>query len=487
MAFGRSEVVSYLRSAPARIAVAYATLFSLSVLVLFAVVYWAAAREMTAELEASIEQDVRPLMEAYRQGRTFRLVQAVQERVDAAEGSDVVYLLQSASRRPVAGNLAPTPPFEGWRTLRLLWHGQNKAVRISVLARGVRLNGNFLLVGRNTEALANLRDALRRAYAWSLIVTVVLALVGAVLMRRSSMRRVEAISGTTEQIVAGNLSCRAPVLGTDDDFDRLSLNINRMLDRIQELMESLRQVSNDIAHDLRTPLARLRQRLETIRRQKSSVHDYERAIDGAIDETNAIIETFNSLLRIAQIEAGARRAQFTAVDLSAVAGTIVDVYESVAEEEGQELGAEIETDVRVLGDRDLLTQALANVVENSIRHTPAGTIIRVSVAAAQDAGGCRLEVADNGPGVPAGERESVLRRFYRLDASRTTPGSGLGLSLVRAVADLHDARIQLLNNAPGLRVVLTFPARAPAQAPQTAPASSTTAESRAPAGDVAAG
>lgn len=457
MASGRSELVSYLRSAPIRIAAAYAALFSVSVLVLFGVVYWAAAREMTGELKASIEQDVRPLMAAYQQGRMFRLIQAVQERVDAAEGSDVVYLLQSRTGLSIAGNLEPTPPFDGWRTLRLLWHGPHRAVEINVIAVGVRLDSNFLLVGRNSSALQNLSEVLQRAFAWSLGATVLLALVGAVVMRRSGMRQVEAISATTQEIVAGNLSCRAPVLGTDDDFDRLSLNINRMLDRIQELMESLRQVSNDIAHDLRTPLARLRQRLEAIRHRKASVADYELAVDQAIDETAAIIDTFNSLLRIAQIEAGARRTHFTAVDLSSVARTVVDAYETVAEEAGRSIAAAIEDDVTVTGDRDLLTQILANLVENSIRHGIGGPHIRIKVTRTDE--GCALEVADNGPGIPAEERECVFRRFYRLDASRTTSGSGLGLSLVRAVADLHGASIRLLDNAPGLRVLLEFPKR----------------------------
>lgn len=450
---------SYLRSAPVRIAAAYAALFSISVLVLFGVVYWAATRELTAELSASIEQDVRPLMEAYRQGGMYRLIQAVQERVDAAEGSDVVYLLQSPLGQPIAGNLEPTQPFDGWKTLALLWHGQHNAVKIEVLAAGVQLDRNFLLVGRNSEAVQELTQVLLRAFGWSLGVTVVLALIGAIVMRRSSLRRVEAISATTQEIVAGNLSCRAPVLGTDDDLDRLSLNINRMLDRIQELMESLRQVSNDIAHDLRTPLGRLRQRLEAVHHQTATVEHYQSAIDEAIDEANAIIDTFNSLLRIAQIEAGARRAHFTTVDLSAIALTIIDAYETVAEENGQSLDAGIDEGATVTGDRDLLTQVLANLVENSIRHTPSGT--HISVVVARTDHGCRLEVTDSGPGIPPEERDEVFRRFYRLDTSRTTPGSGLGLSLVRAVADLHGAEIRLLDNDPGLRVVLDFPKPAP--------------------------
>jgi signal transduction histidine kinase len=236
----------------------------------------------------------------------------------------------------------------------------------------------------------------------------------------------------------------------------LSGALNRMLDHIGELMGNLRQVSNDIAHDLRTPLTRLRRKLDNVRALVAS-NPAQKAIDGAIAETDEILETFSALLRISQIEAGSRRAGFREVNLTDVFETVADTFGAAAEAEGKDLIAKIEPSISILGDRELLTQMLANLIENAIRHTPHGT--HIEIALVRTASGIIGSIADDGPGVPAHEREHIFQRFYRLDHGRTTPGSGLGLALVAAVASLHNVELSVSDNMPGLRVTMKFQQR----------------------------
>ena len=256
--------------------------------------------------------------------------------------------------------------------------------------------------------------------------------------------------------MAGNLAERIPTRGTGDDFDLLSVSLNEMLDRIHTLMEGLRQVSNDIAHDLRTPLTRLRQRLEIARTRSTTVDEYRQLVDTVIRDTDEILKTFAAMLRVAEIEAGTARARFAPVDLSALLKAIVELYAALAEDQQQSLEGRIDHGLVVRGDRELLTQMFVNLVENALRHTPPGT--RIEVTAALVAGRPVCGIADSGPGIPPAERDKVFRRFYRLDASRATAGSGLGLSLVAAIAELHHVKVELTDNAPGLRVTLHFPA-----------------------------
>lgn len=244
--------------------------------------------------------------------------------------------------------------------------------------------------------------------------------------------------------------------GTGDDLDRLAGTLNRMLDRIGVLMDSLRQVSSDVAHDLRTPLSRLRQRLEGALTSAGSVAEYQAAVEAAVAEAESLLETFSALLRIAQVEGGSPRSGFRDVDLSGVVEAVVDAFLPDAEDGGRALVSDVAPNVAMRGDQELLTQMLANLAENALRHTPAGTRILVRLGEGGD--GPLLEVEDNGPGVPEEDRARILRRFYRGERSRTTAGSGLGLSLVAAVAELHDAALLLDDARPGLRISITFPA-----------------------------
>jgi signal transduction histidine kinase len=269
-----------------------------------------------------------------------------------------------------------------------------------------------------------------------------------------------AISGTAEAIIDGDLARRVPVEGGQDDLARLALTINRMLDRIAGLMDSLRQVSNNIAHDLRTPLTRLRQRLELSLGQARDPA-YRAQIEGALREVDALLKTFSALLRIAEVEAGARRAAFRRLDLAALARTAVEDFTPAAEDAGQDLALSGSGPVWIEGDPDLITQMIVNLVENALRHTPRGSRVRCSVQGVGEK--ATVTVQDNGPGVCESEHERLFERFYRLERSRSTPGSGLGLSLVAAVAWLHHAQIKIEDARPGLHISIAFPVRAPAQ------------------------
>jgi signal transduction histidine kinase len=436
---------------------AYTILFVASAAILFSVLYWSVTREMTRELKAEIEEDMRPLVTAYSQGRLQRLVEAVRERAEAARPGETFILLQTVNREILAGNVTSFPPFKGWQELilehREIENSDSDAHQI-VLARGAQLGSAFLLVGRNLRRVHEIQELLVRSLAWMLAVTIGLALAGGAVLSRGALRRVEAINRAFREIIGGNFSQRVPTRGTRDELDRLAMNINLILDRVEQLIVNLQQVTNDIAHDLRTPLGRLRQGLESARLRGSSIEEHQAAIDRAIEQTDSILDTFAALLRIAQIESKTRRGRFAIVDLSEISDRIVEAYESVIEDSGQSLSGDISPGVRVHGDKDLLTQMLANLVENATRHCPTGAKIMITLTNDPTP---TLTVSDTGPGIPAESREAVLQRFYRLENSRTTPGSGLGLALVNAIADLHNATLTLSDNQPGLRINLRFP------------------------------
>jgi signal transduction histidine kinase len=274
-------------------------------------------------------------------------------------------------------------------------------------------------------------------------------------MSRNLLRRVELVNRTSERVMAGNLSDRVPLRGSGDEFDQLAANLNRMLDQIERLMAAMREVTDDVAHDLKTPLARLRARLELALIGPADGGGQSEAIRAAIDEADRLLATFNALLGIAEAEAAAGRGRMSLLDLSEVARTAVEFYEPVAEEQGFALKLDAEPGVMIRGDRHLLSQALANLIDNALKYAGGG---RVSIRVLRLGGHAALEVADCGPGIPESDRETVFDRFVRLERSRSTPGNGLGLSLVRAVARRHGGGATLADNRPGLRAVLEFPA-----------------------------
>jgi signal transduction histidine kinase len=430
-----------------RIALFYAGLFTVSVCVLFVVIYLATTGYTARQLAGRVERDLVALETEYRISGRDNLIAVIVGRLGVGQGA--YYLLQSPDGRVLTGNLGPRPVKLGWSDFPAEGTGDH------IRAKGVLLSDHsYLLVGLDATRLDELDDRVVQAFLWGTIATLFLAIVGAVLMSVVSLRRIEAIRSATEEIMAGNLTRRIPLAGSHDEFDRLAVQVNRMLDRIESLMGGLQQVSNDIAHDLKTPLTRMRQQLELARCRAASVTEYEAAVDQAIVECDTTLRTFDALLRIAQIEAGTRRGGFGNVDLTALIEMICAAYQPVAEETGRSLSLSQEPGATIRGDPELVTQMISNLLENALKHTPAGTAIIMALSKAD--GRWRLTVADDGPGIPESDRRKVFQRFYRLDPSRSTAGSGLGLSLVAAVAQLHDATISLADNAPGLRVEITF-------------------------------
>ena len=443
------------RTSSFRLTLLYAGLFGVSVMSLFGVIYWSTVGYMSRQIDQSVEGELAELSEGGTGPKsTAALRGLVAEDVTLARPS-LHYLLTDADGHVLAGDLPAQPPVSGIIDLPAPIGGKHGRNSHGLRGKGVRTgDGGYLLIAHENYQLDEMQELVARAFFWSLAVTVVLALAGGMVMSAGLLRHIEAVSRTGREIVDGNLSRRLPLRGTDDEFDHLAGSFNTMLDRIEGLMEGLRQVSSDIAHDLRTPLTRLRQRLELARRRAATMEELQAALDGSLRDVDAILETFGALLRIAQIEAGTRRAGFTELDLTELLHTVVEVYLPLAEDRGQHFHGDIEAGLIVVGDRELLTRMLANVAENAIRHAPDGAAI--SVTGRRCDGGVEAVVADTGPGIPEALRDKVFQRFYRLDSSRTTPGNGLGLSLVAAVATLHGIVIDLDDNRPGLRVTLRF-------------------------------
>jgi signal transduction histidine kinase len=327
-----------------------------------------------------------------------------------------------------------------------------------LLVRRLLPDGTTLIVADDLGSVEDVEDVVSNAFAIVLGISVLLGLASGFLLTKGVLWRVEAVTRTAEAIIAGDMTQRVEQSGAGDEFDRLATSLNAMLDRIVQLMANLQQVSNDIAHDLRSPLSRLRQNLEHTRTHPTTNQAYATAVERAIEEADVLLATFSALLRISQVEAGSQRAVFQPVDLSEVVETVCEAYAPDVEEGGRILTYAIVPSIRVDGDRELLAQLLANLIENALTHTPRGTTVRVNLHSHGPVDpGPALEVCDDGPGIPASERDKVLRRFYRLERSRTTPGNGLGLSLVAAIAKLHGADIRLSDRAPGLIVALCFP------------------------------
>jgi signal transduction histidine kinase len=450
-----------LRATGVRIALLYLVLLGVTLLALCAFVYWSTAGLIERQAAATIEAEIRGLAEQYRNEGLVRLVAVIQERSGATGDPQSVYLLTDWQFQPLAGNLAgwpqEEPDGEGWLRVRLARQGDSPAEPHSVLGRRFELAGAFhLFVGRDVEEHGLFRRNLVEAFAWAFLPALALGGLGGLLIARYSRRRVEAVRAAAADIVAGDLSRRVPVTGSGDEFDRLATTINEMLERIAQLMGGLRLVTDSLAHDLRSPLGRARNAIElALAREGGEAADYRQALEQTAVELQTILGTFEALIDIAQAESGADRVPRESVDLSSLATDLSELYQAAAESAGLSLSAAIAPRIVVQGHRQLLAQALANLLDNAVKFTPSGG--RIALRLARHEREIVLSLADSGPGVPAADRDRVLQRFVRLDASRGTPGSGLGLSLVAAVAKLHGARLELSDNAPGLKVILSFP------------------------------
>jgi signal transduction histidine kinase len=450
MSFARLARV--VRTASFGLAVLYALLFAVSALILGTIVYWTVQASLDRQMLTRLDAEIDLLQQEFRSEGLQELLKEVRERTNYFPALE--YLVLDADGYRLVGDLPAIPPGVGWTDVSIpanahVRGGRKFRVRSVVLGDGVRL-----VVGDDLGPMQDIQTAFLEALGWALLAFLLLSLSGGLLLSRRFLQRVDTITHTAEAIIGGEFQSRVPLRGTNDNFDRLSHTLNRMLDRIQELMESLSQVSNDIAHALRTPLGRLRQKLERARASAENNSKCESAIDAAVIETETILDTFSALLRIAQIEASTRSAGFRELDLSMLFETVTEAYATVAEDQGKAISARIAPSIRSWGDKDLLTEMLASLLDNAITHTPPGAHIEVSLVN----GGLQAvaSVADDGPGVPRAERERIFRRFYRLERSMHVPGSGLGLSMVAAVADLHGLQLHATDNEPGLRMTLSF-------------------------------
>ena len=453
-----ARLTRILRSASFRLPLLYAVLFILSAAVLFVSVYWTATAAMQNDMASVLRSEAYQLAEVHRRSGLVGLAEQITRRINFRTKGPIFYLLQAPSRRVVVGNLPGMPPVNGAvdfepQADQPEIETDRSGERAKLTGFGLTLpDGSFLLVAQDANRLSDMQRAIIRAFVWSGGLTLLLAIAGGALLGANFLRRIDTITRTSRAIMEGDLSARIPVRGTHDEIDQLVASLNAMLARIQQLMDGLRQVSSDIAHDLRTPLGRLRQQLEDARERATTTADYSAATDAAIEEADGLLETFSALLRIAQVEAGAQKSAFAPFDISALLKSLGETYEPVAEDSDRALDIQVEDGAMLTGDRQLIAQLVSNLLENALRHTPEGT--RVSLGLHRQGDGFEIEVADNGPGIPASEHDKVFDRFYRLDRSRSTSGSGLGLAMVKAITGLHGLTIRLEDAKPGLRVVL---------------------------------
>jgi signal transduction histidine kinase len=452
-----------LRTTAFRLTLVYLTIFALFAACLLLYFAWSTQSLITDQITATVDAEITGLDEQYREGGIRRLVMTVEGR--ARQPGSNLYLVTTFAGEGLAGNVGSLAPGvldrNGWTETVYRRIGGSETAQHRALVRVFQLSGGFrLLVGRDLEERDRLYDVVIAAARWSAALVIVLGLVGGFFVARRVLKRIDAMTETTQTIMAGDLSERLPVAGTGDELDRLAENLNAMLERIEALMHGFREVSDNIAHDLKTPLTRLRNRAEEALRGGKGEVDYRRALEATIEESDGLIRTFNALLMIARAESG--QASDTAeFDAAEVARDVGELYEPLAEEKGLALKVETLGPSPVRGNRELVSQALANLVDNAIKYAaPAvadGGSAEVLVKATSEGDRVLLAVEDRGPGIPQADRSRVVERFVRLEQSRSEPGLGLGLSLASAVAHLHGGELKLQDNAPGLRAVLALP------------------------------
>ncbi|QBR70632.1 two-component sensor histidine kinase [Beijerinckiaceae bacterium] len=468
-----------------KISLAYLAISAIGAGLVLGNVGWNMKHLIDEQTAQTIETDITGLSEQYAQGGIRRLVNIIQKRTRQPGAG--LYLVTTPAGEPIAGNITSLPP-------DILTHpgliettyqppgdtsGKHRAlVRIFVLSGGFHL-----LVGHDLEEGESLRRILGEALLTSLLWLVVFGTLGGLWVARRVLNRVDAINANARAIVAGDLSGRLPLAGTGDELDRLVQNFNAMLERIAILMAGLKEVSDNIAHDLKTPLTRLRGRVEQALRVAKSPEDYRSALEKALEESDRLIQIFDALLSIARAEAGAGREGMIDFDAASVARDVGELYEPLAEEHSILLSISAESGLYLHGSRELVSQAVANLVDNALKYgspEPAGPMPgagqdsqaierTVNLVAQQSGDKVEISVADHGPGIPEADRARVLDRFVRLESARTRPGSGLGLSLAAAVASLHNGSLRIEDNEPGLRVVLSLPAAQIRRGPPASP------------------
>ena len=477
-----TALTKLFRTTTFRLSLTYLALFSAAAIVAIVYIYWNTTVLLSRQLNQTIDAELKGLAEQYRAGGLDQLVRTVAER--SATPGNSLYLVADSEGRRLAGNLSAVTP-DLWNSLGPVEFVYRRPAAGGVenrlaFANVFRLpSGYRLIVGRDIEDRRELARMVRSAMLWGLGVMALFGIGGGYWVSRKLLARIDALSDTSRTIMEGDLTGRLPVNGSGDELDRLAQSLNLMLARIEQLMAGLREVSDNIAHDLKTPLNRLRNRVEAALREPYGEPVYREALERTIEEADGLIKTFNALLSIARIEAGAGGENRESLDVSALLRDVAELYEPVAEERGLVLKADAQAPIFIRGDRQLLGQAIANLIDNAIKYGTSeaaengpGAQPEVEVSAEAKGSMAEIVVTDRGPGVPASDRERVLDRFVRLEASRSEPGSGLGLSLVAAVARLHGGTLRLEDNEPGLRVILALPTNGEAHvngAPHQAP------------------
>ncbi|MBN9594482.1 MAG: HAMP domain-containing protein [Afipia sp.] len=458
-----------IRTTAFRLTLVYLFLFALFAASLLGYFAWNTRRMITEQITDTVNSELSELSNQFAKGGLRGLVAAVEGR--ALRPGANLYLVTTPQGQGVAGNVASLEPgvmdHPGWAETFYKRLEETDTKSHYALVKVSQLSGGFrILVGRDLEERRRLFGIVAKAAQWSVLIVVVLGLGGGIFVGRRVLRRIDAMTGTTQRIMAGDLSGRLPVGRSGDEIDRLAENLNAMLERIEALMAGLKEVSDNIAHDLKTPLTRLRNRAEEALAKSSNEGEYRAALERTIDESDGLIRTFNALLMIARAESGQARDNMTDFDAAEVAHGIHELYEPLAEDKG--LTLEVAADPATIhGNRELISQALANLVENAIKYgqpvapRPDGGVKSpdILIEAHREGDNVLLSVRDHGPGIPEADRERAVERFVRLEASRTQPGSGLGLSLASAVATLHGGDLRLADSQPGLRVTLVIPSR----------------------------
>jgi len=434
-----------------------ASLFAVLVAALLGIAWWSVSEYAEAQLRSDVKTDMASLLQSAADGT---LDKQIHQRIAVMPVGPGYYLLADAQGRRIAGNLSYRPTTAGWHKVPFngaLGEDNNDADEVHLYATQLP-DGRWLVAGSDDRSVVELSELLSRRFLEIGVSALLLVLLTGGIAGWFYLRRIDALGELAERALEGDSSLVIASSGNGDEFDRLANRLNRILGRTQVLMDGMRQVSSDIAHDLRTPLMRMRQRLEACHDPNVSEAQLREGVQHALVEVDDLLATFRALLRIASVESRQRKSGFEELDLTALFDVLAETYRPVAEDLGQHFSSHIEPGQRLHGDRALLTQMLANLIENALHHTPTGARIHLDLRGMPD----RIvgQVIDSGPGIPADARERVLRRFVRLDSSRSTPGSGLGLALVAAVADLHGIGLTLGDAHPGLAVELAFPCHA---------------------------
>lgn len=437
-----------------RLSALYLALFAICAIALVFYVTAISERLLRDQTQRAVKVELSAISEVYQNAGVVGLVRAVDRR--SRQPGANLYIIATPQGEIIAGNVASLQPgvldTDGWTSLPFRYQrfGTGEARNHRAMAQIVFLpNGMRLMVGRDIGEPEQIRGLVRQALVMALAIMFIGAIAIWFFVGRRALKRIDHMSEASKKILAGDLSQRLPVAGSGDEFDRLSLSLNTMLGRIERLNEGLRQVSDNIAHDLKTPLTRLRNRAEAALADSHDESGHRKVLEEMIGESDQLIRTFNALLMISRVEAGSAAAEMSQVDLSDIATDAAELYEPVAEEAGVELTHAVAPGIRVKGNRELLSQSLSNLIENAIKYVDGPKPARIEVRLTRDKAGVHLSVVDNGPGIASDKREDVVKRFVRLDESRSKPGIGLGLSLVEAVAALHGGRLELTDTDPG--------------------------------------